>query len=254
MNSRIALFAVLVAALAGCSRERTAEPPPVDQAQYQKEHDEWREEQRQMLRDVLPIVGIWPLPQGRQDADKLAGGSVQLSELSAPDGREFVMAIDSSHPAATNPPPVESYPLDSRWRVAAQFTAFEQPKRVRVPDVRGGFMDFTAVGELTFRLDDEDLRLTALGEPDSPEFFVMFKDPTNRSTTYSGYRMLAPKVVASGEWTVLDFNFAMNPPCAYSRYTTCPLPPPENRLPVAVEAGLKRLPSVQGYTGPELTN
>jgi len=57
--------------------------------------------------------------------------------------------------------------------------------------------------------------------------------------------------VKGGEFTVLDFNMAMNPPCAYSPYTTCPLPPPENRLDVAVEAGLKRLPSVQGFTQSE---
>jgi uncharacterized protein (DUF1684 family) len=54
--------------------------------------------------------------------------------------------------------------------------------------------------------------------------------------------------VNGGEWTVIDFNFAFNPPCAYSRYTLCPLPPSENNLPVAIEAGLKRLPSAQGYS------
>jgi hypothetical protein len=63
-----------------------------------------------------------------------------------------------------------------------------------------------------------------------------------------GYRILTPAVVNGGEWTVVDFNFAFNPPCAYSRYTLCPLPPPENRLPVAVAAGLKRLPSAQSYS------
>jgi uncharacterized protein len=90
--------------------------------------------------------------------------------------------------------------------------------------------------------------LTAFGEPGGGEFFVMFKDPTNQTTTYGGYRILTPGVVNGGEWTVIDFNFAFNPPCAYSRYTLCPLPPPENTLPVAVEAGLKRLPSAQGYS------
>ena len=67
------------------------------------------------------------------------------------------------------------------------------------------------------------------------------------STTYGGYRVFRPQAVGDGEWTILDFNFAYNPPCAYSTFTTCPLPPPENRLPVAVEAGLKQLPSASGY-------
>jgi uncharacterized protein (DUF1684 family) len=248
MSCRIALIAVLLAALAGCSRDQGPDLPPVEQAQYQGDHQAWRAEQREVLRSVLPIRGIWPLPEGRAEAGKLAGGSVELVEISIGDDRQFVMAVDRSHPAATNPPDVESYPLDPRWRVAAQFTPYEQVKRVRVPDVRGGVMEFTAVGTLSFRLHGQPMQLTAFGEPDSPEFFVMFKDPTNQSTTYRGYRILLPKVVQAGEWTVLDFNFAMNPPCAYSPYTTCPLPPPENRLPVAVEAGLKRLPSAQGYT------
>ena len=112
-------------------------------------------------------------------------------------------------------------------------------------------MEFTAVGALFFTLQGQPMQLTAFGEPDSPEYFVMFKDPTNESTTYRGYRIVSPKVVDADKWTVLDFNFAMNPPCAYSPYTTCPLPPPENRLPVAVEAGLKRLPSAQGIYGSE---
>ena len=85
-------------------------------------------------------------------------------------------------------------------------------------------------------------------EPGGGEFFVMFKDATNATTTYSGYRILTPAVVNGGEWTVLDFNLAFNPPCAYSRFTLCPLPPSENRLPTAIEAGLKRLPSPQGYS------
>ncbi len=71
------------------------------------------------------------------------------------------------------------------------------------------------------------------------------KDRTNGSTTYGGYRVVKPQAVEDGGWTVVDFNFASNPPCAYSTFTTCPLPPPENRLPVAVEAGLKQLPSVR---------
>ena len=74
----------------------------------------------------------------------------------------------------------------------------------------------------------------------------MFKDATNASTTY-GSRMLNPAVVAKGEWTVLDFNVASNPPCAYSQFTTCPLPPAENRLAVAIEAGEKRFPTGRGF-------
>jgi uncharacterized protein (DUF1684 family) len=68
----------------------------------------------------------------------------------------------------------------------------------------------------------------------------MFKDTTNGSTSFGGYRVLYVPRVRDGEWTVVDFNMARNPPCGYSPYTRCPLPPKENRIPVAIEAGEKR--------------
>jgi uncharacterized protein (DUF1684 family) len=289
-----------VAILAGCARDRWPEPPPVDAAEYQKQHESWQAEERAGLSQVLPISGIWPLADGDtlfgaertlpivlpaahftaragtfrragdavtvipatpssltlddgttldtpKDVDAVNGGPIRLQVVDAGDDRRWAMAVDTAHPAIANPPAIESYPLDPRWRVAARFDAFDRPKPVRVPDVRGGFMEFTAIGELRFRFDNQEMRLTAFGDGESPEFFVMFKDPTNQSTTYNGYRIVAPPVVKDGDWTVLDFNFAVNPPCAYSKYTTCPLPPPENRLPVAIEAGLKRLPGANGY-------
>jgi hypothetical protein len=58
---------------------------------------------------------------------------------------------------------------------------------------------------------------------------------------------VSPRAVADTEWTVIDFNQAYNPPCAYSKYTTCPLPPRENRLDLAIEAGEKRYPAAQAF-------
>jgi uncharacterized protein (DUF1684 family) len=161
--------------------------------------------------------------------------------------RRWVSAWDQEHPATKNLPPVEVFPLDQRWRVAARFEPFDAPKPTRVPDVRGGFMDLLATGQLVFRLNDREQRLTAIGFEGRDDLFVMFKDTTNASTTYSGYRILFPTAPADEEWIVLDFNLAENPPCAYSRFTTCPLPPPENKMDVAVEAGEKRYPAAKGY-------
>jgi uncharacterized protein (DUF1684 family) len=175
-------------------------------------------------------------------------GSLLLYVSDAGDDRRWLTARDMKHQAIANPPALEMYPLDAKWRVSARFDAFPSPKPVQVSDVRGGAMNFLALGQLVFRLNEQEHRLTVFGEPGGGEFFVMFKDATNQTTTFGGYRILTPAVVNGGEWTVLDFNFTFNPPCAYSRYTLCPLPPPENKLPVAIEAGLKRLPSAQGYS------
>jgi uncharacterized protein (DUF1684 family) len=179
--------------------------------------------------------------------EPLSIGAIRLELAAADDGRLWVSGFDAEHPAVKNPPPAQAYPLDPRWRVSARFDAFDAPRPMKVPDVRGGVMEFSAVGELVFRLEGEEARLTAFGFPDAPFFFVMFRDPTNQSTTYGGYRILRPAKVGAGEFTVMDFNLASNPPCAFSAYTVCPTPPRENRLEVAVEAGEKRLPAAQGW-------
>jgi uncharacterized protein (DUF1684 family) len=300
MSLRASTVVALTLALHGCA-ERWPDPPAIDQAEYAKAHQSWRDEQRSQLSSILQITGIWPLADGETafgadrglpivlpaehfpqragvfrrtgtavtvvpaardvltrddgsplneaaEVDAVSAGPIRLQLTDAGDDRRWVAALDTAHPAVANPPVLESYPLDPQWRAAARFEAFGQPRTVRVPDVRGGFMEFTAVGQLVFRVRDQEMRLTAFGEEESARLFVMFKDPTNQSTTYNGYRIVTPEAVKDGEWTVLDFNFASNPPCAYSRYTTCPLPPPENRLTVPIEAGLKRLPSAQGFT------
>ena len=177
----------------------------------------------------------------------ILAGPFRLQVTDVGDERQWVRAIDTTHPAITAPPELPTYPLDEQWRVAARFDRFDSPKPMRVPDVRGGSMEFTAPGQLVFRLNGEEFRLTAIGADGEKRLAVWFKDRTNGLTTYRGYRVLRPQVVKDGEWTVLDFNFAYNPPCAYSNFTTCPLPPSDNRLPVAIEAGLKQLPSVKGF-------
>jgi uncharacterized protein (DUF1684 family) len=204
---------------------------------------------------VVPIPGSsLRLPDGRAVQEPMTVeedvwiDSLALYVVDAGDERRWVTARDLKHPSITASPAIETYPVDARWRLSARFDAFESPKPVQVADVRGGSMNFLSLGQLVFRFNNQEHRLIAFGEPGGGEFFVMFKDPTNFTTTYQGYRIVTPPVVNGGEFTVLDFNFAFNPPCAYSRYTLCPLPPPANRLTVAVEAGLKRLPAAQGYS------
>lgn len=180
------------------------------------------------------------------EGSPLVPGSVHIEFYPVPPAI-FMDGRDTDAPALQNLH-VDAFPIDSKWRVAARFDAFDHPKTVKIATTQGTVDDETAVGQLVFRFDRQEYRLTALGEPGSNQFFVMFKDDTNGSTTFSGYRMLSPKAVANGEWTVLDFNFARNPPCAYSKFTMCPLPPKENRLALAVEAGMKRDPMARGYS------
>jgi hypothetical protein len=202
---------------------------------------------------VMPANGVAlttgdgkPVAASSEVSDELKLASLRIFLVTMPDGRYFVTASDDAHPLLKDLPKVQTFPVEQRWRVAARFDAFEQPKLMPIADVRGGRTEFPAVGRLTFKIGVQEQQLTAFHFPDSGEFFVLFKDETNASTTY-GFRMIDAPVVRNGEWTVIDFNQARNPPCAYSPYTTCPLPPAENRLAVAIEAGEKRFPTGRGF-------
>jgi uncharacterized protein len=129
-----------------------------------------------------------------------------------------------------------------RWAAEGHFIAHDAPRAVTVASSVEGFdPDFVSVGVVDFALEGRALRLTAF-EDEPGELYLLFADATSGVTTYGGGRQLsAPGPDARGRVT-LDFNRAINLPCAYSAFTTCPLPPLENRLAVAVEAG-ERLPA-----------
>ncbi len=121
----------------------------------------------------------------------------------------------------------------------ARFEPYESAVSINVPTVLGTTSRLTSPGTLVFSIGGETYRLDAIGEPGARELFVIFGDRTNGKETYSGGRFLTtPQPDAEGT-VVIDFNRAYNPPCVFTPYATCPLPPPQNRLPIRVEAGEK---------------
>jgi uncharacterized protein (DUF1684 family) len=89
-------------------------------------------------------------------------------------------------------------------------------------------------------VDGKEYRLTPVLEEGSPDLFFIFGDETNRTETYGAGRFLYAAPAKDGT-VILDFNRAYNPPCAFSAFATCPLPPKQNRLALKVEAGEKRV-------------
>ena len=130
------------------------------------------------------------------------------------------------------------FPLDLSYKVTASFAASDGKKTVDVPNVLGDVTPTPSPGEVHFKINGQDLTLTALsGDPEHGLSFVI-SDLTSKTETYPGGRFLDTDPVVGGK-VVLDFNRAYNPPCAVTPYATCPLAPKENRLPVAVNAGEK---------------
>lgn len=126
------------------------------------------------------------------------------------------------------------YPPDPKWRIDATFHPYPKGKTIAITNVLGDVQQAPCPGYATFTRGGRACRLETWGTPDG--LFLVFTDPTAGKGTYPAGRFLdAPK--PSGGRVLLDFNQATNPPCAFTEFATCPLPPRANRLPVAVTAG-----------------
>jgi uncharacterized protein (DUF1684 family) len=132
------------------------------------------------------------------------------------------------------------YAPDSRYRVQARFISYPTPKLISIVNGDGNVEPLPSPGYAEFVLNGRTLRLHSLSpSPDSKQLLFAFRDATAAHETYGAGRFLFTGQPEGGE-LVLDFNLAENPACAYNPYTVCPLPPPENRLPVPIPAGEKQ--------------
>src|ERR1035437_3488718 len=144
---------------------------------------------------------------------------------------------DTNYSARTNFKGLHWYRVDPRYQVMARFVAFPQPKDVDIPNVLGGVFKMKSPGILYFTLLGKRYTLQPVTEED--HLFMIFKDPTSRTETYGAGRFLYAAAPKNGK-VILDFNKAENPPCAYTTFATCPLPPRQNRLNIEIKAGEKR--------------
>ncbi|MDZ7372133.1 MAG: DUF1684 domain-containing protein [candidate division KSB1 bacterium] len=133
---------------------------------------------------------------------------------------------------------IDCYPIDSNWAVPARFQPYENGKTISIINALGQTVQETCPGALVFTREGQEYRLDIVGQAES-DYFIVFGDATNGEETYGGGRFLyVPRADAEGK-TVIDFNKAYNPPCVFTPYATCPLPPPQNILPFRVTAGEK---------------
>lgn len=124
------------------------------------------------------------------------------------------------------------------WQLPARFIAHPKGKTLPIANIIGTIDEIPNPGALEFQRDGKTYRLEALDEGEGT-LFLVFADRTSGHGSYGAGRFLdAPKPDAQGR-VLLDFNQAYNPPCAFTPFATCPLPPPENRLDLAVQAGEK---------------
>lgn len=136
---------------------------------------------------------------------------------------------------------IERYEIEPSWRATARFEKTEG-RTIPITNVLGQTTDQSSPGTLVFNLHGKELKLDALDEG-GDEYFIIFGDATNAKGTYGAGRYLYVKKPDPSGKTVIDFNKAYNPPCAFTAFATCPLPPKQNILPIAVSAGEKNYES-----------
>ncbi len=128
------------------------------------------------------------------------------------------------------------FPVSPSHRVMARFVPYNPPKQLPIVNVIGDTSMMPSPGYAEFTLDGQVFRLEPTAAPGDPELFFIFRDLTSRTDTYPGGRYLYTPLPQAGA-VELDFNRAVSPPCAFTAFATCPLPPKQNDLPVRIEAG-----------------
>lgn len=155
-------------------------------------------------------------------------------------GDRFGLRVrDAMAPTLTGFSGLDYFDIDPAFRFNARFEAHPPGKTLSIVNVLGEEEATPNPGVLVFTKDGVEHRLEALGEGDG-SLFLIFADRTSGHETYAAARYLSVDQPADGETTVVDFNFAYNPPCAFTRFSTCPLPPRSNRLDLRIEAGEKK--------------
>lgn len=165
-------------------------------------------------------------------------GTLSLQAIRRND-RFGIRAKDTQSAARRNFKGLDYFTADPKYRVEARFEPYNPPKKIPITNVLGMTSDEVSPGALVFSLDGKEYRIDPILEQGEKDLFIIFKDRTAGHETYGAARYLYATPPVDGK-TIVDFNRAYNPPCAFTPYATCPLPPPQNRLPIRIEAGEKK--------------
>jgi uncharacterized protein (DUF1684 family) len=165
-------------------------------------------------------------------------GEASLSVIQR--GDKFALRVrDPQSKARTGFAGIDYFDIDPAWRFEARFEAHPPGRTIDIVNVLDMLEPMKNPGVVVFEKDGREYRLEALDDTGDGQLFLIFADRTNGKLTYGPGRFLYAPPPVDGH-TIVDFNRAYNPPCAFTPYSTCPLPPPENRLDLVVEAGEKK--------------
>jgi uncharacterized protein len=192
----------------------------------------------QLLVDDAAVQGDHNFGVIPERASVFAHSGDVAVEVAKRGGHDILRPRHPDHPPLAKFNGVPAYPPDEQWMLAGRYRPFGTPRDVTVGSVVDGLRHvYQAPGAVEFTVGYRTLRLTVFNGDAPGRLHALFTDATSGLTTYQACRSLSIAAPAADGAVTLDFNRAVNLPCAFTEFATCPLPPPENRLPVAVEAG-----------------
>jgi len=178
------------------------------------------------------------VPDSKGEPTVLENGSVSFFLIERV-GKYGLRVRDKNNPHRVHFSGLQYFPISGDWAVEARFEPYQPRRLIAITNILGMEENMDCPGALVFTKGGHEYRLDAvLEEPDATELFVMFADATSGKETYGAGRFMYLPMPVNGMVPV-DFNKAYNPPCAFNDFATCPLPPPQNRLALRVEAGEK---------------
>lgn len=182
-------------------------------------------------KPVLAETAVNPDSSGNPDRITLG----RLTMILIQRGKRYGIRLwDNGNPARREFRGAHWFPAKECYRITAVFHSYPQPKMIPILNILGDTEPNPSPGYATFDIGGKPCQLEPVLEDD--KLFFMFKDTTSGKQTYPAGRFLYTDLPKDGK-VVLDFNKAHNPPCAFTPYATCPLPPRQNHLPLAIEAG-----------------
>ena len=188
--------------------------------------------------DGKPVQSIEMKSDDDEHPTVLHFGSLSFQIIKRGD-KLAVRVKDSQNPDRLNFKNTEFFPADVNWRIDAQFEPYNPPKQMPIVNVLNMESAESSPGAIKFIVNGKEYRLDAITEKDEPRFFVIIADKTSGKETYPAGRYLYVDPPDASGHVVIDFNKAYSPPCAFTKFATCPLPPKQNRLPFAIPAGEK---------------
>ena len=196
----------------------------------------------ELTLDGVPLAGRYSFGVVPERGGVLATYGDAVLEIAKRGGHDILRPRHPDNPLRAGFRGTPAYEPDPRWAVPGRYVPFDEPRPTTVGAAVDGLLHvYDAPGRVEFELDEQPLALTAFPGKEPGSLMVLFTDATSGVTTYAANRSLSLGVPDPDGSVTLDFIRAANLPCAYTDLATCPLPPAENRVPVAVEAG-ERIP------------